>query len=607
MAITRVRDDIKTIQKTIKTISAIKKTPIMKKTVKKSVKVKNMEKNSETFTELSNWNAAPFSRFSNVPKNIGFEFLIHYISEKVKSTLRQYKHVKNPAIVDEVVLDMIKDYTKTNVRDMSGTHVTLYINNKEDIADFFCMQRVDMMHDFLHEKSSIEKKDLENILKNDGEFLSVVFEREIIPMNPHVPPKVLKDLWMEITYSSGNFKKITSDVLKGAYRNWEKTVFDIYSRSYENGACNRTFRRNQGIRADAGHQMILDMSVTDHLREIYNKFTPTLHIASIVDAGQYFLTENHFWKRFRYLYDARVHQRGRDHIDPMILRNIVIRKIDTLFPSRFVYGNRNERAVDGTLLPVVDTIVSKIMSDDLSSKEDNANMMKNLVDAFMHRVKMKLNEINMSKFFNNNQIIKVLFIIVQAVEKEIKKEMNNSARREKPLLYAIDLQPFSYMIRTQYKNHDICLNYVSIGPSRVKKGLDDLQVNKYTGLRIQSKPAVVKSLAFKDLVSPGDGAHGRIYTKLMQKHLGDFIPVMYALVFGRYYGTGDKMAANSYLLMHGIIERNIATHMLRVNANRSTLPKEFKTERRIFVENADGVRFFGSEECPVTVVPMRVR
>jgi len=534
-----------------------------------------------------------FGNIQGMPISAGRIVIKNYISEKMKSTFQQYKLQGNEEIVNKVLDDMIGDYTRTNTRDMSGIHVTLNIGNADDIADFFCMQRVDMLHDFRSEKSKIKDR-LNEILSDDGKFLRVVFENEIIPMNPHVPKEVLKDLLNKVTNAGGVFKKIVNDVLSASYTGWEKKVFEAYSSGYRNYVCNRRFIPEHSLRVNRRHQMIIDMSVTDQLRFMYTKFTPALHIASIVDAGQYFLPENHFWKRFKILYDAEVRQTGRSSVNTSILKRIVFQKINEMFPLRF----RND---DASIMPVLDEIVSIIMSNNLSTPDNNRNKMVHLVDNFMHRVRGKL--ITRNNITNNQRIQKALLDAIKDVGTNMAKNKRNSGIFEQNPLYAIDTQPFSYMIKTNFGHHEICLNYVSIGlrSNSTKNALDSLQVNKYINLNIQSKPFVVKSLEKADLIKPANDIYGRIYTKLMQKHLGDFIPVLYSQVFNRYYGTGDKMAANAYLLMYDIIRRNEAAHVLNRMSNQPTPPNFFKTKKRLFVESDGHVDFFGSEDCPVTV------
>jgi hypothetical protein len=332
---------------------------------------------------------------------------------------------------------------------------------------------------------------------------------------------------------------------------------------------------------------------------MYTNFTPALHIASIVDAGQYFLPENHFWKRFTHLYDAEVKQTGRDSVNTSILKRIVFNRIVQIFPSRFLNDN-------ASIMPVLDEIVSTIMSNNLSTPENNRNKMVHIVDNFMNHIGEKINKlINRNQLTNNQRIKKALLDAVKDVGKNMAKQKRNSGIFEQNPLYAIDTQPFSYMIKTKYENYEICLNYVSIGLriNNANKSLDTLQVNQYVNLNIQSKPSVVKSLREQDIIQPANSIYGRIYTKLMQKHLGDFIPVLYSQVFNRYYGTGDKMAANAYLLMYDIIRRNEATHILNRMSmpNQPTPPSSFKTTKRLFVESGGHVDFFGSQDCPVTV------
>ena len=566
--------------------------------------VKGQLKNKlSSFTPFQNWNirngGVPFMRFVNIqamPISVGTIVIKNYISEKLKSTIQQYKLRGNEEIVNKVINNMIGDYTRTNTRDMSGTHVTINIDNVDDIADFFCMQRVDMLHDFRSEKSEIQEE-LNLILKNDGEFLSVVFEHEIIPMNPHVPKEVLKRLLIDVTNAGGVFKKTVNDVLSASYTGWEKRVFEAYSNGHRNYVCNRRFIPEHLLRVNSRHQMIIDMSVTDQLRFMYTKFTPALHIASIVDAGQYFLPENHFWKRFKTLYDAEVKQTGRGSVNKSILKNIIFNRIVEIFPSRFLNDN-------ASIMPVLDEIVSKIMSNNISTPENNWNKIVHLVDNFMYNIKEKINQLNTrNQLTNNRRIQKALLDAVKAVGENMAKKKRNSMIFEQTPLYAIDTQPFSYMIKKKYENYEICLNYVSIGLriNNANKSLDTLQVNKYIDLNIKSKPSVLKSLRIQDVAQPANNIYGRIYTKLMQKHLGDFIPVLYSQVFNRYYGTGDKMAANAYLLMYDIIRRNEATHILNRMSNQPTPPRSFKTKKRLFVESDGHVDFFGSEDCPVTV------
>lgn len=134
---------------------------------------------------------------------------------------------------------------------------------------------------------------------------------------------------------------------------------------------------------------------------------------------------------------------------------------------------------------------------------------------------------------------------------------NNNKNNSNTLLgkkYLIDVQPFAYSVWFKHDNREICLHDVlleSFKPSCGKRPLSkayytSLTINKNKCNTIQSVPLVSKEIV--------PGLNGPdTYTTLLQKHLGDFIPILYSLVHGYIYGTGDKMAATSYLILHAFL------------------------------------------------------
>lgn len=547
---------------------------------------------------------------NTVSRNNAERMMKDHMVKKLKSMIRSMN--VEDRIIENVLDDMLLDYTGSvnTTRDMNGVHINIEMKDIADIADFFLMQNLDMLHDF--------SDSLGDILQSHRDFLGITVYNELKFMNPDVPGPVIRGLVDAIYASSGGIlKRKVFEIFERqgnpsgfAYMKtqsgWESKLYEEYTKKSEE-EYNRIFPRRMRnkfigkeyrIRGDASTPMILDMSYTNQLRDIYARYRPMLHISSIVDAGQFFLPENDFVKTFRKRVERKLQEsvRNANAVKKLEITDDIVGQYLSFFFPEMSFPNRTTRhGVRGTIANILLDMTGSFPNSRQLFEEQLSNDAHSFFILFKEKCEREI-PTGQTPSSRNEAMIRIA-----------KESANEWAHGHylKNYGYAMDLQPFSYTIKTTFENKEIVLNFVKINPfdknSKCKdtnnkniQYLDILQINTFTCGHIRSKPAARRPIGNTNLnkTSRTRGI-SRLYTKLMQKHLGDFIPVMYSQALDMYYGTGDKMAAISYLLMHDIMRKNDAKIIVRRGVNRAT-PRAHAWKRKMFVEESTGVQFLGS-------------
>jgi len=471
--------------------------------------------------------------------------------------------------------------------------VRIVFSDPSDVKEFFMMQYFDMCHDFPELKSPGKILESFDIFFKKGVWPWI--ERMNTPQRQRLP-ELLRDI---LNPSIGAF-------LTGMYtgsdfgrRNWESKV-------YENLLGNPEFK----IRIPDGHifsesqkptgttdmKMILDMSSSGHLRVIYHQFASMLPLCLLVDAGQHFLPENntvnHMWNAYlKYVGKDNVNNRSnidRERIAQDLLDMLADRLIDNKLEgmrlhwwksrsnnnsSNLANRNNNNRMNNSNsrinqAIKLRDELIDYIIRYGDAKQTARGKKLRYPYNPWEALGFLKvLKESNANNYQTIDDIRRL--INRHKIENVLQNNNNNNIKKK----YFIDVQPFSYSIwfrrpdGVEIRLHDIFLE--TFNPFC---GTRPSSRAYYTSLTINSDHVcnTIKSIPLvKGDIVPGlDGP--RMYATLLQKHLGDFIPILYSLVHQGYiYGTGDKMAATSYLIMHKFLKKPITYTYMDMFTNRN--------------------------------------
>lgn len=372
---------------------------------------------------------------------------------------------------------------------------------------------------------------------------------------------------------------------------WERGFFNTMRKLYAQDASKpRSKRRKytfpQIPRGSSKMPMVLDMSNFGALRLIYGRYEKILHLSSLADAGQFYLKENDFsnfiFQSFKESLVARsqnLYNNGGRYKGTEEERRIVYQILSTYFvPFRdlvpagkrlcltYVFGGlvsikKHLEKYGGMFNVSVSTLdnldIVQIMLLDIAKTMDQSAWSRSPTYNNNANMNTTVASNNAIPSLNNSQAngCGAFADFPERLRCEINKYTRNTQGdyllRQPQKTFALDFQPFSYKIYlarplARGDTQLILINQVKMEPepnmSNVKKQsyLDTETINGLSGLHVDSKARVFAS------IMPEDFANERWYAKLLQKHLGDFVPNLYSIIWQFYYGTGDYMAAASY-------------------------------------------------------------
>ena len=142
--------------------------------------------------------------------------------------------------------------------------------------------------------------------------------------------------------------------------------------------------------------------------------------------------------------------------------------------------------------------------------------------------------------------------------------------------HIIDFKPFSFRMFYKYNNMNIPILSVQIQVNQekiesIKKRGDALckvSINGMNDLSMSSKSGTFK-ITNNNMKRMCGGRNDWWHLQLMQKYIGDFLPIVYSFAKDSYYTTGDNMAIVQYLNMARLLKTSGITIQLKKKFNNN--------------------------------------
>jgi hypothetical protein len=143
--------------------------------------------------------------------------------------------------------------------------------------------------------------------------------------------------------------------------------------------------------------------------------------------------------------------------------------------------------------------------------------------------------------------------------------------------HIIDFKPFSFRMFYKYNNMNIPILSVQIQVNQekiesIKKRGDALckvSINGMNDLSMSSKSGTFK-ITNNNMKRMSGGRNDWWHLQLMQKYIGDFLPIVYSFAKDSYYTTGDNMAIVQYLNMARLLKTSGITIQLKKKFNNNS-------------------------------------
>lgn len=402
--------------------------------------------------------------------------------------------------VADDIYSLVKQYfTNTTTFTQSKQHKTITITNYEDLFMFLYSQYIDVLHDT---KKNLEGDEFESF----NNYLTMVIRPSI--------SGTIKQNWIREVLEYNMFEKIKKGTMEHDY-------LDIVSRRY---GVSRTMYVQNRVTTNRSKYVVFDQSNSNVGRIFANRFKIVLPIASLADAGMFKNPECKFWRELRDYIDE-------NYVDPQLYKRRFIELLD-------MYIRKHDAPIKNVGQAFINTW--------------NKQTEYSVGDAFrIFKLKYKLQS---AGYTNTNQINKIKF--------------KNTGRVE-PCF-----DNFHFIVKFEHVDgNDFTLLDVNYGvnqtniPGRFESmiskkdlqsqisSLETLFTQGLYNITINGDPAGIKSKSDAYDFGINNNLTGKaLYIKLMEKHVGDLGPQIWALTNRVYYSTGDISGVCQYLVMSHLFE-----------------------------------------------------
>ena len=406
-------------------------------------------------------------------------------------------------VADDIYSLVNQYFINTTTFTRSKQHKTITITNYEDLFMFLYSQYIDVLHDT---KKNLEGEEFESF----NNYLTMV-------IGPSISGKITKN-WIREVLEYNMFEKIKKSTMEHDY-------FDIVTKRYE---VSRTMQVQDRITTNRSKYIVFDQSNSNVGRIFANRFKIVLPIASLADAGMFKNPECKFWRELRDYIDE-------NYVDPQLYKTRFNELLDMYIKKHYYKSNAIKSAGEN----FINTWTKKTEYS--------------VGDAFrIFKLRYKLKNIG---YTNNSQI------------KSIK--IKNTGRVE-PCF-----DNFHFTVKFKHVDeNDFTLLDVNYGvnqtdiPGRFESmiskkdlqsqisSLETLFTHGLYNITINGVKAGIKSKSDAYDFGINNNLTGKpLYIKLMEKHVGDLGPQIWALTNRVYYSTGDISGVCQYLVMSHLFER----------------------------------------------------
>jgi hypothetical protein len=374
---------------------------------------------------------------------------------------------------------------------------------------FLYSQYIDVLHD--------TKKDLEGDEFNSfANYLTKVIQPSIIGTT--------KRDWIRnvlILHETTDFKKIRKGTMEHDY-------FDIVTKRY---GVSRMMQVQDRITTNRSKYIVFDQSNSNVGRIFSNRFKIVLPIASLADAGMFKNPECKFWRELRDYIDE-------NYVDPKLYETRFNELLNMYIKKH--YYNKSTNAI-------------KLASEKFLNEWNTKKTEYSVDDAFrIFKLRYKLQNVG---YTNKNKINKIKFKNTGRVEPcfdnfhfivKFKHDDGND----------FTILDVNYSVN---QTADLLTNFEKmISKKELKTQISSLETLFTRGLyniTINGQEAAIKSKSDAYDLGNNNVTGKTLYIKLMEKHVGDLGPQIWALANKVYYCTGDISGVCQYLVMSHLFER----------------------------------------------------
>jgi len=440
---------------------------------------------------------------TSVTKYVSEICALSYLRNFHVRTKGQFYSKKN---VNEIYSLVNQYFTNTKTFNSNIRSKTITISSYEDLFMFLYSQYIDVLHD--------TKKDLVGPeFESFANYLNFVIQPSIVTIRSDWIGKVLT------LHETTDFKKIRKGTMEHDY-------FDIVTKRYE---VSRTMQVQDRITTNRSKYIVFDQSNSNVGRIFSNRFKIVLPIASLADAGMFKNPECKFWRELRDYIDE-------NYIDTQLYKKRFIELLD-------MYIKKHP-----TIKNVIEPEGLKFINERNTKKTEYS-----VDDAFrIFKLRYKLRNVG---YTNNSQINKIKFKNTGRVE----PCFDNFHFIVK--FKHVDGNDFTLLdVNYHVNQNDVLNNFKNmISKKDLKSQISSLETLFTHGLyniTINGQQAAIKSKSDAYDLGINKNVTGKpLYIKLMEKHVGDLGPQIWALANKVYYCTGDISGVCQYLVMSHLFER----------------------------------------------------
>jgi hypothetical protein len=402
-------------------------------------------------------------------------------------------------IVDDIYSLVNQYFTNTTTFKSTTKDKTITITKYEDLFMFLYSQYIDVLHD--------TKKDLEgDEFESFANYLNMV-------INPSISG-TRKQNWIKEVLEYNMFDKIKKSTMEHDY-------LDTVTKRY---GVSRTMYVQNRETTNRSKYVVFDQSNSNIGRIFANRLKIVLPIASLADAGMFKNPECKFWRELRDYIDE-------NYVDPQLYKKRFIELLD-------MYMRKHSAPIKN----IGEAFINAW----------NKQTEYSVGDAFkIFKLRYKLQT---AGYTNTNQINQIKFKNTGRVEPcfdnfhfTVKfKHVDGNDFTILDVNYGVNQTDILRRFESMISKKDL--------QSQISS-LETLFTHGLYNIRINGEAAGIKSKSDAYDFGINNNLTGKpLYIKLMEKHVGDLGPQVWALANKVYYSTGDISGVCQYLVMSHLFE-----------------------------------------------------
>ena len=409
------------------------------------------------------------------------------------------------------IYELVDNYFKNSKTFTSKSEISIDIKNDKDLSIFLYSQYIDILHDT---KGLVDLKQLNTF----NDFMNTLVKPCLKKLN-NGKDSIIEDLVKKVIHYQVNFNfEIKHSSLERDYYNFIISYYTVTD----------TTQVQNSTKTNRSRYVVFDQSNTNMGRIFSNRYKIILPIPSLADAGMFTNPECHFWKDLRSYIDDNY---GKSQNYDNDFTNLV------KFYAKYKGINESTLVKEG-----------RFFLENWKNKQ--FHLKYNVNTAFKNfKLKYKLDQGTIKVPTTITHSGPVHYINSDPVEACFDSFNFNITYKGLTIMKAI------------YNTHDMSKlsNFKKdISRQKLKQQIGTLQQLFTRGMynvAINGEPAAIQSKkdAYADITKEN------MYQQLLQKHLGDLGPQIWAIANDTFYCTGDISGVCQYLVLADLVNKSSNT------------------------------------------------